>query len=148
MGARQGESASLDIANASSAHSLISRLSWERDGPCGLIYVSHVYLLASVVRIFRLAWTSSLCAAFANTASFVLAADASGRVDNEANYKARNVIDVPVYRASDAITAQVSTALEGGALRVTAVALLGAGVSVVWAVNGWWLGKKSDARES
>jgi AAA family ATP:ADP antiporter len=68
------------------------------------------------------------------------------RVDNETKYKAKNVIDVPVYRASDAITAQVSTALEGGALGVTAVALLGAGVSVLWAVNGWWLGKKSDAR--
>jgi AAA family ATP:ADP antiporter len=68
------------------------------------------------------------------------------RVDNETKYKAKNVIDVPVYRASDAITAQVSTALEGGALGVTAVALLGAAVSVLWAVNGWWLGKKSDAR--
>lgn len=70
------------------------------------------------------------------------------RVDNETKYKAKNVIDVPVYRASDAITAQVSTALEGGALGASAVALIGAGVATLWAVNGWWLGKQSDARES
>ena len=68
------------------------------------------------------------------------------RVDNETKYKAKNVIDVPVYRASDAITAQVSTALEGGTLGVTAVALIGAAVSAAWAVNGWWLGRTSDAR--
>jgi len=70
------------------------------------------------------------------------------RVDNETKYKAKNVIDVPVYRASDAITAQVSTALEGGSLGTAAVALLGALVATVWAVNGWWLGKRSDARRA
>ena len=70
------------------------------------------------------------------------------RVDNETKYKAKNVIDVPVYRASDAITAQLSTALEGGALGTSAVALIGAIVATVWAVNGWWLGKRSDAQES
>jgi ATP:ADP antiporter, AAA family len=70
------------------------------------------------------------------------------RVDNETKYKAKNVIDVPVYRASDAITAQVSTALEGGALGTSAVALIGAIVAAVWAANGWWLGKRSDAQES
>jgi AAA family ATP:ADP antiporter len=68
------------------------------------------------------------------------------RVDKETKYKAKNVIDVPVYRASDALTAQVSTALESGALGISAVALIGAGVATVWAVNGWWLGKTSDAR--
>jgi AAA family ATP:ADP antiporter len=67
------------------------------------------------------------------------------RVDNETKYKAKNVVDVPVYRASDAITAQVSTALEGGSLGTSAVALLGALVATVWAVNGWWLGKRSEA---
>jgi AAA family ATP:ADP antiporter len=68
------------------------------------------------------------------------------RVDNETKYKAKNVIDVPVYRASDAITAQVSTALEGGTLGVTTVALIGAVVSAAWAINGWWLGRTSDNR--
>jgi ATP:ADP antiporter, AAA family len=68
------------------------------------------------------------------------------RVDNETKYKAKNVVDVPVYRASDAITAQVSTALEGGSLGTSAVALIGAVVAIVWAVNGWWLGKRGEAR--
>lgn len=68
------------------------------------------------------------------------------RVDKETKYKAKNVVDVPVYRASDAITAQVSTALEGGSLGTSAVALIGAVVAAVWAVNGWWLGKRSEAR--
>jgi AAA family ATP:ADP antiporter len=68
------------------------------------------------------------------------------RVDNETKYKAKNVVDVPVYRASDAITAQVSTALEGGSLGTSAVALIGAAVAIVWAVNGWWLGKRGEAR--
>ena len=70
------------------------------------------------------------------------------RVDNETKYKAKNVVDVPVYRASDAITAQVSTALEGGSLGTSAVALLGAVVAAIWAVNGWWLGKRSEARHA
>ena len=69
------------------------------------------------------------------------------RVDNETKYKAKNVIDVPVYRASDAITAQVSTALESGSLGTSAVAFIGAVVAAIWAVNGWWLGKRSDARD-
>jgi AAA family ATP:ADP antiporter len=68
------------------------------------------------------------------------------RVDNETKYKAKNVIDVPVYRASDALTAQVSTALEGGALGPTTVALIGAGVAAVWAINGWCLGRRSETR--
>lgn len=68
------------------------------------------------------------------------------RLDNETKYKAKNVVDVPVYRASDAITAQVSTALEHGALGTSAVALIGAVVASIWAVNGWWLGKRSETR--
>ncbi len=33
------------------------------------------------------------------------------RVDNETKYKAKNVIDVPVYRGADALSAQVNTAI-------------------------------------
>jgi AAA family ATP:ADP antiporter len=69
------------------------------------------------------------------------------RVDNETKYKAKNVIDVPVYRASDAITAQVSTGLESGTLGVSAVALIDAAIATAWAVNGWWLGKWSETRD-
>jgi AAA family ATP:ADP antiporter len=67
------------------------------------------------------------------------------RVDTEAKYKAKNLIDVPVYRGGDALSAQVKTALEGGGLSATGVALLGAGLAGLWALNGWWLGRRYRA---
>ena len=67
------------------------------------------------------------------------------QLDTETKYKAKNVIDVPVYRGSDFVSAQVSTALESGALGASAVALTGAVVAGVWVLNGWWLGRRSDA---
>jgi hypothetical protein len=41
----------------------------------------------------------------------------------------------------------VSTGLEGGMLGVSAVALIGAAIATVWAVNEWWLGKRSETRD-
>jgi AAA family ATP:ADP antiporter len=66
------------------------------------------------------------------------------QVDNETKYKAKNTIDVPVYRASDALTAQVSKWLDASGMTPAAVAVLGAVLAAVWAINGWWLGKRSD----
>ena len=66
------------------------------------------------------------------------------RVDTEAKYKAKNLIDVPVYRGGDALSAQVKSALEGGGLSTAGVALLGAGLAAVWALNGWWLGRQAE----
>ena len=63
-------------------------------------------------------------------------------VDTETKYKAKNLIDVPVYRGGDALAAQVKTALEAGGLSTTGVALLGAGLAAAWALNGWWLGRR------
>lgn len=62
-------------------------------------------------------------------------------VDTETKYKAKNTIDVPVYRGGDAITAQVDKFLSSGGMSAAGVALVGAGVSAVWAVNGWLLGR-------
>jgi ATP:ADP antiporter, AAA family len=67
------------------------------------------------------------------------------QVDNETKYKAKNVVDVPVYRGADALIAQVSAALETGAVGASVAALLGATVAAAWVANGWWLGKRSDA---
>ena len=64
------------------------------------------------------------------------------RVPTESKYKAKNLIDVPVYRGGDAISAQVKAALEGGGLSAGGVALLGAGLAALWAVNGFWLGRR------
>ncbi|HEY6125413.1 MAG TPA: hypothetical protein VIV63_12245 [Steroidobacteraceae bacterium] len=66
------------------------------------------------------------------------------RLDTETKYKAKNFIDVTVYRFSDAVVAQVQDALKAGGMNPAQGALLGAGVCAVWAVNGWWLGRKFD----
>jgi AAA family ATP:ADP antiporter len=63
-------------------------------------------------------------------------------VDTETKYKAKNLIDVPVYRGGDALSAQVKAGLESGGLSVAGVALLGAGIAAAWAANGWWLGRR------
>jgi AAA family ATP:ADP antiporter len=66
------------------------------------------------------------------------------RLDTEAKYKAKNFIDVTVYRFSDAVVAQVQDALKAGGMNPAQGALLGAGVCAMWALNGWWLGRKFD----
>jgi AAA family ATP:ADP antiporter len=66
------------------------------------------------------------------------------RLDSESKYKAKNFIDVPIYRGADAVAAQVNSALGAAGLGPAAVALLGAGVAALWAVNGWWLGRQHD----
>jgi AAA family ATP:ADP antiporter len=69
------------------------------------------------------------------------------RVDNETKYKAKSLIDVPVYRLSDALSARVSTILEAGAMGPAGVAMLGAVLAAVWALNGWWLGRHSETEK-
>ena len=49
-----------------------------------------------------------------------------------------------VYRFSDAVVAQVQDALKAGGMNPTQGALLGAGACALWAINGWWLGRKFD----
>lgn len=66
------------------------------------------------------------------------------KVDKESKYKAKNVCDVAVYRVSDAVFAQVKRALDGIGMGGTAQALTAAAVAALWAVNGWWLGRRHD----
>jgi AAA family ATP:ADP antiporter len=70
------------------------------------------------------------------------------RVDNETKYKAKNVIDVPVYRGADALSAQVKTAIESAGMTPAHVAVIGAGVAAAWLLNGWYLGRKADSEDS
>ncbi len=63
------------------------------------------------------------------------------RVDTESKYKAKNTIDVPVYRGADALVAQLRSALESAGLTAAGAAFMGAGVAALWAVNAWWLGR-------
>jgi AAA family ATP:ADP antiporter len=70
------------------------------------------------------------------------------RVDNETKYKAKNVIDVPVYRGADALSAQVKTLIESAGMTPMHVAVIGAGLAGAWFVNGWYLGRKADRQDS
>jgi ATP:ADP antiporter, AAA family len=63
----------------------------------------------------------------------------------ETKYKAKNFIDVPVYRGADAAVAQLQRAIEGAGLGAQTAALLGALGAILWAINGWWLGRRHDA---
>lgn len=80
--------------------------------------------------------------------------------DTETKYKAKNFIDVPVYRAADYVGGQAKTALDtaaaefcppspaalaaGQAVAASPTASLVAGVIIggLWAALGWWLGGK------
>ena len=67
------------------------------------------------------------------------------RLDTETKYKAKNLIDVPIYRAADAVTAQFQKLFESVGLTAMVVALIGAVVAVLWSLTGWWLGKRHDS---
>jgi AAA family ATP:ADP antiporter len=69
-------------------------------------------------------------------------------LDTESKYKAKNFIDVPVYRAADYLGAQAKTAIDAVAASPAVAAIVGAGVAALWGLNGWWLGRKRDAVEN
>ncbi|HET9447110.1 MAG TPA: MFS transporter [Steroidobacteraceae bacterium] len=69
------------------------------------------------------------------------------KVDKESKYKAKNVCDVAVYRIADAAFAQAKKLLDAIGMGGTAQALTAAAVAALWAINGWWLGKRFE-RES
>lgn len=65
-------------------------------------------------------------------------------LDKETKYKAKNTVDVPIYRASDVLVAQVDKALTGAGFAPATLALLGAGAAAVWTGVGWWLGRRFE----
>lgn len=65
-------------------------------------------------------------------------------LDKETKYKAKSTVDVPVYRGADALSAQLNKGLEGIGWGPAALALLGAGIAALWALLGWWLGKRFE----
>ena len=68
-----------------------------------------------------------------------------GSLDTESKYKAKNFIDVPVYRAADYVGAQAKSALDAVGASPAGAAVIGAGLAAIWAVNGWWLGRRYDS---
>ena len=63
----------------------------------------------------------------------------------ETKYKAKNFVDVPVYRGADALVAQLQRAIEGAGFGAQTVALFGAAGAILWTLNGWWLGRRHDS---
>ena len=66
------------------------------------------------------------------------------KVDRESKYKAKNVCDVAVYRIADAGFAQVKKLLDAMGMGGAAQALTAASVAALWAINGWWLGRRHE----
>jgi AAA family ATP:ADP antiporter len=66
-------------------------------------------------------------------------------LDKESKYKAKSTVDVPVYRGADALSAQVNKGLEAIGFGPAGLAMLGAVVAALWAVVGWWLGRRFEA---
>ena len=64
--------------------------------------------------------------------------------DKETKYKAKNFIDVPVYRAADYVGAQGKTAIDAVTASPTLSLFIGAVMAGVWATLGWRLGKRQD----
>jgi len=67
-------------------------------------------------------------------------------VDTETKYKAKNFIDVVVYRGGDALSAQVRGGLKASDISSAALALVGAGLALIWAVVGWWLARRHETQ--
>jgi AAA family ATP:ADP antiporter len=68
-------------------------------------------------------------------------------VSKEDRFKTKPVIDIVVYRGGDAVSSSLFASLtDGFGLGLTAVALVGAGISAAWAWVGVRLGKGFDER--
>jgi AAA family ATP:ADP antiporter len=65
-------------------------------------------------------------------------------VDVETKYKAKNFIDVVVYRGGDALSAQVRGGLKASDMSSAALALVGAGLALAWTIVGWWLARRHE----
>lgn len=70
------------------------------------------------------------------------------KVDKESKYKAKNVCDVAVYRFADAAFAQLKKLLDVIGMGGTAQALTAAAIAALWAINGWWLGKRFEREKA
>jgi len=67
-------------------------------------------------------------------------------VDPETKYKAKNVIDTAIYRAGDAVSAWVKTAIDALSGHPATVALAGAALAIAWSWLGRWLGRQHEGQ--
>jgi AAA family ATP:ADP antiporter len=66
-------------------------------------------------------------------------------LDKETKYKAKNTIDVPVYRAADYVGGQANAALTAIGVSPNGMMAVGAVIAAAWAVVGWWLGRRFES---
>jgi AAA family ATP:ADP antiporter len=66
-------------------------------------------------------------------------------LDKETKYKAKNTLDVPVYRGADAAAAQLNNGIQAGGLSAAGMMLIGAVVAALWGLLGWWLGRRLES---
>jgi len=70
-------------------------------------------------------------------------------VDRETRFKAKPVIDIVIYRGGDMVTAWAFTLLtQGIGLGLAAVAAVGAGIALVWAIVGARLGAMYESKSA
>jgi len=65
-------------------------------------------------------------------------------LDKETKYKAKSTIDVPVYRGADYIGGQANAALLAIGVTPNGMMAVGAVIAGLWALVGWWLGKRYE----
>jgi AAA family ATP:ADP antiporter len=65
-------------------------------------------------------------------------------LDKETKYKAKNTVDVPVYRGADAIVAQAQNAIGVAGVSAAGIMMIGAAVAAAWGIVGWWLGRRFE----
>ncbi|MDG2319604.1 MAG: hypothetical protein P8L79_05035 [Rhodospirillaceae bacterium] len=69
-------------------------------------------------------------------------------VDRDKKYKAKNVIDGPVYRGADLINIWIENGLRSAGFGLAQIALVGAGVAAAWSGFAIYLGKTAEKRKS
>ena len=65
-------------------------------------------------------------------------------LDKETKYKAKNTVDVPVYRGADYVIAQGQDAISAAGVSASSIMVIGAGVAAMWGLVGWWLGRRFE----
>lgn len=66
-------------------------------------------------------------------------------VDRETRFKAKPVIDIVVYRGGDVVTGWAFAGLTAGlGLGLGVVAAIGAGIALIWAATGLYIGRKFE----
>jgi AAA family ATP:ADP antiporter len=66
-------------------------------------------------------------------------------LDKETKYKAKNTVDVPVYRGADAVIAQAQNAITQAGVSAAGIMMIGAVAAALWGLIGWWLGKRFES---